>query len=39
MFGDETFSAFDRCDNLFFRRPTLLQSIAGMGMQSDFHKP
>jgi len=39
MFGGETFSALDRCNNLFFRRPTLMQSIPGMWMQSDFHKP
>ena len=37
MFGGETFSALDRCNNLVFRGPTLLQSIPGMGMQSDFH--
>jgi hypothetical protein len=37
MFGGETLSALDRCNNLFFRRATLVQSIPGMGMQSDFH--
>ena len=37
MLGGKTFSALDRCNNLFFRGPTLLQSIPGMGMQSDFH--
>ena len=38
MFGGETFSALDCCNNLFFRRPTLLQSILSMWMQSDFHE-
>jgi len=38
VFGGETFPALDRRDNLFFCRPTLLQSIPGMGMQSDFQE-
>ena len=37
MFGGKILPVLDRCNNLFFRRPTLLQSILGMWMQSDFH--
>ena len=37
MFGGKMFPALDRCNNVCFRRPTLLQSILSMWMQSDFH--